>query len=497
MNNFNKRALSLLLLTTAFIFLPDGLTAAKKVNLLVHPFHYRGPENYNWLTRGLTETVLSDLMKIGSFNVFSEADRKNAVRELELGMAGAIDDKDIAKVGSLIGADIIFTGRMQVSGERVRISARLLDVKSAGLFKSLKLDGEVKNILDLQNRIVLELLREKKKINIADLPPFIITEKEQKKILDKPRRNFTAYQYYALGLENQITDRMKALDYFKKAFGLDPRYFEAYLEASQTAGRLSEKDRKMKKKYQRLEEGYLEKAADIIKKEKRCEYKYAYVIMMKGIALGKQHRIERARKLLFKAEEILKCLGQERSRNYAALLLSLGNTYFVKKKHKKSLNFYNRTKSLYADLGLEESIGYVNTLVNIGNVYSDREQYKKGLAIYKESHTIMQRLRKKNPELYDSSYVNIGTIYRMMNNYPEALKNYEKALEMIEELDREDTYKHATLLINFAAYHEEKRNRKKAARMYRKAYAIYTELGYRGPLKRLAKERARMNERRR
>ncbi len=496
MKSIKKLLLHTSLMIMAFMAFSTGLSAAKKVNLLVYPFEYKGPKNYNWLTRGFTETVLSDLMKIKSFNVFSEADRKNAVRELELSMAGALEEKDIAKVGSLVGADIIFTGSLQVSGKRVRISARLVDVKSAQLVKSLKLDGAVKNILDLQNRIIIELLRGKKKIDIADLPPLVISEKEERSLRNKPARKFTAYQYYSLGLENRITDRVKALENFKKAFGLDPHYFEAYLEASQTAGRLSEEYKKKKKEYTKLEENYLEEAGEILKKIKKCEYKYAYIIMMKGIALGKQHRIERARKLLFKAGEILKCLGQERTTNYAALMLNLGNTYFMKNNYKKSLTFYNRSKAIYNELGLEESIGYTDTMVNIGNVYSDRKQYRKGLEFYREAHRIIRMLRKRNPELYDSSYVNIGTIYRMMDNYPEALKNYRKAEEMIRELDREDTYKHATLLINFAAYHEETGNRKKAARMYRKAYAIYTELGYRGPLKKLARERARMNERR-
>jgi tetratricopeptide (TPR) repeat protein len=483
------------LFTIAIMVIPPDLSAARNINLLVHPFQYKGPASYTWLTRGLTETVLSDFMKIKSFNVFSETDRKNAIRELELSMGGALEDKDIAKVGSLVGADIIFTGRVQVAGKRVRISARLVDVKSAQLFKSLKLDGAVKDILKLQNRIIIELLREKKKRDIADLPPLVISDRERKKILERPGRNFNAYEYYSLGLENQISDTKKALNYFEKAFHIDPDYFEAYLEASQTAGKLSHKEKKRKKDYIRLEEKYLERAADILKRIKKCDYKYAYIIMMKGIKLGKQHRIRRARNLLYKAEEMLKCLGQERSTNFAALALNLGNTYFMMKDYKKSMDYYEKSKSIYSDLDLEFSFGYANTMINIGNVYSDRGEYKKGLNIYRETHRIIKRLRERNPELYDSSYVNIGTLYRMMNNYPKALENYRKAREMIEELDREDTYKHATLLINFAAYYEEKRNRKKAARMYRKAYAIYIELGYEGPLKKLARDRARLNER--
>ncbi len=491
-----KRVYRISILTMILMAIPGSLSAGKTVNLLIHPFEYRGPQNYTWLTRGLTETVLSDLMKIKIFNVFSQAERKDAIRELELDMAGTMNDREMAKVGSLVGANLIFTGRIQVSGDKVRISARLLEVKSVQLIRSLKLDGVIGNILKLQNRIVIELLRKKEKTDIANLPPLIITESERRDIADKPERNFTAYEYYSLGLENRITDTKKALEYFEKAFRIQPDYFEAYLEASQTAGKLSEKDRKRRKEYTRREEKYLERAADILKKIKKCEYKYAYIIMMKGITLGKQHRVKRARKLLFKAEEILKCLRQERTTNYAALMLNLGNTYFFRKDYSKSMSYYNRSKSIYSDLDLEISFGHANTIINIGNVYSDREQYGKGLKVYQEAHGIIEKLRKKNPELYDSSYVNIGTIYRMMNNYPKAYEYYSKALKMIRDLDIEDSYKHATLMINFAAYYEEKRERKKAAKMYRKAYAIYTELGYRGPLKKLAGERARKNERR-
>ena len=483
-------------MTVLILFIPLVLLSSQqKLNILVYPLHYQGPPQLAWISSGFTDSVITDLMKIRSLNVFSENDRLQAIREIEKSMAGLSTDEKAKKVGSLVGANLIFTGSIQVSGGNLRVVTRLMDVQTAQVYRSKKVDGTPEKMTDLLHKIVVDMMDEEAQHDGSAPPlPLVVTADERKKIMDVPRREYTAYRWYAMGLENSITDPEKALEYFQNAIKIEPAYFEAFLEAALVAGRLAERETPVK--MSSLEDRYLERAGEIVRKEKRCEYKYAYVLIITGMSLGQQHRLERARKYLLEAMPVLKCLGQERSSNYAALLMALGNTYFMEKKHGTSLSYYKDARSIYNANGLMNSFAYTNVLNNIANVYADREEYQEALNIYRDTHFIIKKLRENNPGLYDSTLVNAGTIYRMNDDYPRAKRFYQTAMEMIMALDMEYTYKHATLLINYAAWHEEQKNYAEAARMYRQAYSIYTELGYEGPLKKLAGEHARMNMRR-
>ena len=481
---------------TIYLCVPLVLHSSKqKLNILVYPLQYQGPPQMSWISSGLTDSVMNDFMKIKSINVFSESDRLQAIRELEKSMAGLTPDEKSRKVASLVGANLIFTGSIQVSDGRLRLVTRLMDVHTAQVYRSKRLDGSSGEVTDLVHRIVVDIMDEKKQESKKAVPvPLFLTSDEKSNILNVPTRKITAYRWYAMGLETSITDPEKALEYFKKAIKIEPTYFEAFLEAALVAGKLAERD--TTDRMSSLEDRCLRRAGEIVRKEKRCEYKYAYVLIITGMSLGKQHRLERARKYFHEAMPVLKCLEQERSSNYASLLISLGNISFMEKKHDKSLAFYRDAQSIYTSLGLKNSIGYANVRNNIANVYSENEQYQKAIEIYRGTHFIVKKLRENNPGLYDSTLVNAGTVYRLQGDYNRAKRFYTTAMEMIRALDMEDTYKHATLLINYAAWHEEQKNYSEAARMYRQAYSIYTELGYEGPLKKLAGEHARKNMRR-
>lgn len=470
-------------------------TRVQKMNILVYPLQYQGPPQLAWIRSGLTDSVMNDFMKIKSVNVFSQNDRLQAIRELEKSMAGLSPNEKAKRVGSLVGANLIFTGRIQASNGSIRVVTRLMDVQTARVYRSKKLDTSPGKMTDLVHSIVVDLMDEKTQEPGDAVPvPLVLTADEKKDILNVPRRKYTAYRWYAMGLENSITDQEKALQYFKNAIKIEPAYFEAFLEAALVAGRLAE--RETSDRMSSLEDRYLRRAGEIVRKVKRCEYKYAYVLIITGMSLGQQHHLERARKYLLEAMPVLKCLGQERSSNYASLLISLGNISFMEKNYDKSLASYRDAQSIYSSLGLKTSMGYANVQNNIANVYSDNEEYQKAIEIYRETHFILKKLRKTNPGLYDSTLVNAGTVYRLKGDYPRAKRFYTTAMEMIMALDMEYTYKHATLLINYAAWHEDQQNYREAARMYRQAYSIYTELGYEGPLKKLAGEHARKNMRR-
>ena len=76
--------------------------AGKKMNILVYPFKYEGGKENSWIAAGLTDTVITDLHNIAGISVFSDDDRRKAVKEMEMGMTGLLDDSDKVKIGNVM-----------------------------------------------------------------------------------------------------------------------------------------------------------------------------------------------------------------------------------------------------------------------------------------------------------------------------------------------------------------------------------------------------------
>ena len=96
-----------------------------------------------WLGAGIAETVAADLDALG-------------LRVLGAS-AGAGERGEPAAGPAAREARWIVTGAYQRLGERLRITARLVEVASGDIVQSVRLDGELGDVFTLQDRIVAEL----------------------------------------------------------------------------------------------------------------------------------------------------------------------------------------------------------------------------------------------------------------------------------------------------------------------------------------------------
>jgi TolB-like protein len=222
-----------------FIFLFTNPCPAKQMTILVHPFENTGNKDYSWMSAGMTDTVITDLTHIQDISVVSNQDRKKALEEMKFAFSGLAEEDKMIKLGKLTGANVIFAGSYLVSGNRIRVHARLVNVETGKIESSTKIDGTIDGIFDLQDKVVFALMGETEKITIADIKPINLTEQDKKKIEEKPKPKSTAYEWYAKGLEVEDTNPKEALANFKKALDIDPNYtapFRAPLTTSRGLG---------------------------------------------------------------------------------------------------------------------------------------------------------------------------------------------------------------------------------------------------------------------
>ena len=63
-----------------------------------------------------------------------------------------------AEVGKLVGADMVVTGAYQTTAEKLRITARFVDVTTSTVSGTADVTGKMRDIFTLQDKIAIKLL---------------------------------------------------------------------------------------------------------------------------------------------------------------------------------------------------------------------------------------------------------------------------------------------------------------------------------------------------
>ena len=108
----------------------------------------------DWIGDGIAETVMADLESLGNLAVVGqERVRAAAARRRDRDL----DDVVLTALGRELGARWVLTGGYQRLGNQLRITARLVDTASGLVARTVKADGTVNELFDLQDRIAAEL----------------------------------------------------------------------------------------------------------------------------------------------------------------------------------------------------------------------------------------------------------------------------------------------------------------------------------------------------
>jgi DNA-binding winged helix-turn-helix (wHTH) protein/Flp pilus assembly protein TadD len=104
-----------------------------------------GDQDLAWLATGIAETVTNDLT---GFRVLRVVDR------VRVGEAARRTDGSTTAVARALGVHLVVVGSYQRAGERIRVTARIVDVPSGATLADAKVDGRMEEVFDLQDRIV-------------------------------------------------------------------------------------------------------------------------------------------------------------------------------------------------------------------------------------------------------------------------------------------------------------------------------------------------------
>jgi len=191
-----------------------GFSLPEKPSIAVLPFNnLSGDPAQDYIADGISENIISALSKISEMFVIA----RNSTFTYKGKPVKA------QQVSEELGVRYVMVGSVQKIGDRIRITAQLIDAIKGHHLWSEKYDRDIKDLFALQDEITLEIIRAMQ---------VQLTEGEQASVTGKGTENLDAYlkanqaheQFYRMNKDGS----MKAKELAKEAIALDPNYAFPY-----------------------------------------------------------------------------------------------------------------------------------------------------------------------------------------------------------------------------------------------------------------------------
>jgi adenylate cyclase len=355
---------------TAAIELPD------KPSIAVLPFvNMSGDPEQEYFSDGITEDLITDLSKVSGLFVIA----RNSVYNYK---GKAIKPE---KVSQELGVRYVLEGSVRKSGDRVRITAQLVDATTGYHVWAERYDRNLKNIFALQDEVTQK---------IVGALAVKLTEAEQEHVLRKDTDNLEAYDYYLRGREYffRFTKETmaQARQMFERAIDLDPEYAAAYVGLGLTY--FNEWTWQWSQDPQSLERAFELAQRAIVLND---SLPMAHILMGKIYLWEKQHEQAIA--------ELERAIALDP--NDADAYVHLANI----------LNFAGRS---------EEAIGLVKKAMRLNPLYSVRYLWSLGHAYlmtrqYEKAISAVKRALKQNPDFLPP-HILLAIIYSELGREEEA-----------------------------------------------------------------------------
>ena len=194
---------------SAFVRVPVTAAAAPRLAVCVLPFlNMSGDAEQEYFSDGISEDVITDLSKVAALAVVA--------RNTAFTFKGK--NVHVQEVGTKLGVRHLLEGSVRKSGNRVRITAQLIDAISGGHLWAERFDRDLTDIFAVQDDVTQQI--------VAALA-VNLTEGDRQRLAPEHPVNMEAYDYFLRGRElwHRLTKEtnIAARDLLQRAIELDAR----------------------------------------------------------------------------------------------------------------------------------------------------------------------------------------------------------------------------------------------------------------------------------
>lgn len=193
---------------------PSAAPAANQKSIAVLPFvNMSADKGDEYLSDGVSEELITALSKISGLQV--------KARTSSFAFKGK--SEDIEKIGELLHVSYLLEGSVARAGNKLRISAQLIQASDANHLWSDTYDREMRDIFAVRSEVAQQ---------VAETLQIRLLGEDKKRLDKKPTENIEAYNLYRQG--RYYADKFsqdgfkKALGFYQQAIEKDPRFALAY-----------------------------------------------------------------------------------------------------------------------------------------------------------------------------------------------------------------------------------------------------------------------------
>jgi len=198
-------------------FLPGGGRAPTSSNIVsvgILPFDDLSPEqDHAYLCNGLAVTLITALSKIERLYVPAP----DSVMRFQT------REKDYQDIGEKLNVGAVLEGSIQISEDRLRIHARLINVTDKALIWSEQFDSTMDDIFRIQDDIASAIVN---RLRVE------LQEEEKDNLAMQETDSVEAYQFYLRGRDfryrEDVRDYFRAKEAFEQSISYDPNFAPAY-----------------------------------------------------------------------------------------------------------------------------------------------------------------------------------------------------------------------------------------------------------------------------
>ena len=189
---------------------PPALPLPDKPSIAVLPFqNMSGDPEQEYFVDGMVEEIITALSRIRWLFVIA----RNSTFTYK-GQA-----VDVKQVGRELGVRYVLEGSVRKGGNRVRITAQLIDAETGTHLWADRFDGSLEDVFELQDKIA---------VSVAGVIEPALQAAEMRRSAARPTTDLTAYDLYlrALAVFFPITKEriVEALGLLEQAIAIDPHY---------------------------------------------------------------------------------------------------------------------------------------------------------------------------------------------------------------------------------------------------------------------------------
>jgi TolB-like protein len=203
-----------------YVYLPRTGQRAAGVPPAIHSLavlpleNLSGDKEQEYFADGMTDEVITELGKVGALRVISRTSVMQYKRTR----------KPLSDIAGKLNVDAVVEGTILRSGNRVRITAQLIEASSDRHLWARSYERDLKDVLALQGEVARDIAGE---IRIK------LTPKERTLLTEARAVDPEAHDAYLRGRywwsKRDAEGEWKGLDYFQKAIAKDPNYALAYV----------------------------------------------------------------------------------------------------------------------------------------------------------------------------------------------------------------------------------------------------------------------------